>query len=139
MNTPKYKDDSSDWMFLAESDLRAAEVMLREEIFHMACFHAQQAVEKALKAILRRREKVVPKIHSLAKLSHEVTALGVSLFEDDVLFLDQFYTPTRYPDTLPGGLPEGLPIASDATSAVAAATRVLEEVRKALKNSEASV
>lgn len=118
---------------MAESDLRAAEVMLREEIFHMACFHAQQAVEKALKAVLRRHDQIVPKTHSLAKLLYDVHELGLSLSDDDILFLDQFYTPTRYPDTLPGGLPEGLPTASDATSAVTAAARALDTLRNLLK------
>ena len=37
------------WWQMASDDLRVAELILREGIYHQACFHAQQCVEKALK------------------------------------------------------------------------------------------
>lgn len=126
-----YKDNTSDWIFFAESDLKTATVMLREEVHHMACFHAQQTVEKCLKALLRHHQKMIPKTHSLAKLFHDVRTLGVKdVVEDDVLFVDQFYSPTRYPDTLPGSLPEGLPTQADAEKAVRIAEEVFASVTK---------
>ncbi len=127
----QYRDDSGDWLYFAQSDLKTARVMLNEGIYHMTCFHAQQAIEKCLKAILRRHQKSVPKTHSLAKLSHEVRTLeGEDSVSDDILFVDQFYSPTRYPDTLPGSLPEGLPTKDDAKKALHVAEEVCLKTSK---------
>lgn len=126
-----YRDDSSDWLYFAESDLKTARVMLGEGVYHMTCFHAQQTVEKCLKAILRHYQKIIPKTHSLAKLAHEVTLLGVKDFvDDDIPFVDQFYSPTRYPDTLPGSLPEGLPTKDDAEKALRTSETVFVNTTK---------
>ncbi|MBI3272455.1 MAG: HEPN domain-containing protein [Planctomycetes bacterium] len=37
-----------------------------------ACFHAQQAVEKARKGLLLHRTARIPKVHQLSKLLHAV-------------------------------------------------------------------
>lgn len=37
---------------------------------------------------------------------------------EQVLLLDRFYIPTRYPDALPGSIPEGLPSGAEAREAV---------------------
>ncbi len=46
----------------------------------------------------------------------------------ELLFLDRFYIPTRYPDALPGSLPEGMPNNQDAAGALATARRILDLV-----------
>jgi HEPN domain-containing protein len=107
-----YKDNSRDWLYFAESDLKTARVVMEEEkIYHMVCFHAQQTVEKSLKAVLRRFDVRVPKTHSLSKLALEIGKLGGGPKIDmgEMAFMDQFYVPSRYPDAFPGSLPEGLP------------------------------
>lgn len=43
---------SKDWMDEAESDLRHAEADYKSHFYNWACFSAQQAAEKALKALL---------------------------------------------------------------------------------------
>lgn len=45
-------DSSQMWFAQAEEDLLWAEASLREEVWRGACFAAQQAAEKALKAFL---------------------------------------------------------------------------------------
>lgn len=40
---------SSRWFSYAYDDLKLAKLALKEDIPHFACFHAQQAAEKALK------------------------------------------------------------------------------------------
>lgn len=60
----------SQWMAHAESDLRMARLgaedsaVLREQV----CFHAQQAAEKALKAILLSRNIEFPYTHDIKGL-----------------------------------------------------------------------
>lgn len=36
------------WLIFAREDLVVAKIVLDEGIYHQACFHAQQCVEKAL-------------------------------------------------------------------------------------------
>lgn len=111
-----YKDNSADWLFFAESDLRAAETLLDEAMYHLVCFHAQQAIEKSLKGILRHAQQPIPKNHDIVYLRTQVASLKEfdDPNEDDAVFVSQFYMLTRYPDILPGMLPDGLPGLKDA-------------------------
>ena len=42
------------WLAFAHEDLRVAEIALPEGLFNQVCFHSQQCVEKALKALHRQ-------------------------------------------------------------------------------------
>ena len=127
-----YKDTSSDWLFFAESDLTAAKSMLRESVYHLACFHSQQVIEKCLKALLRHKGQIIPKTHSLLKLLNDAKISG-KVEQSDVIFIDRFYIPTRYPETLPGSLPEGLPSKLDAEKSVEIAEKILDILKKEVK------
>jgi HEPN domain-containing protein len=52
----------------ARSDEVAFDASLKAGAFDAACFHAQQAVEKYLKAFLFHHDKEFPYTHNLAKL-----------------------------------------------------------------------
>jgi HEPN domain-containing protein len=117
------------WLSFAREDLRAAEILLREDIFSLACFHAQQAVEKALKAALSSRdpEGSLPRTHSISELADRLGAERAR-FPEGLDTLDAFYIPTRYPDALPGTLPSGLPGTTEAQETVEIAREVLATV-----------
>ncbi len=104
-------DEALRWLSFARDGLRVAQMAFREEIYTQACFHAQQCVEKVLKALWVLYEKVPPRTHNLKRLWFQMPTnrqvLSLSLEEID--FLNGFYVPTRYPDALPGTLPEGYP------------------------------
>jgi HEPN domain-containing protein len=55
----------------ARQDLAVAELIASSELAARwaACFHAQQAVEKALKGLLVTRRVDFPKLHSLERLA----------------------------------------------------------------------
>ena len=112
------------WLSFARDDLRVATLVLSEGIYHQACFHSQQCVERALKGVLIRRGYRPPRTHSITEL---VSVLGAGLGDltDELGELDDYYIPTRYPDALPGMLPEGLPGRSEAEHAVALARSML--------------
>jgi HEPN domain-containing protein len=121
--------DAQRWLTFAEQDLRMAEFALDAEIFNQTCFHAQQCVEKCLKACLAAGSALLPRTHLIADLLQQLpaTAQGaVAGLEEDLLTLDQFYIPTRYPDALPGSLPAGLPQHSHAAMALATTRRCFE-------------
>jgi len=56
------------WLRRARSDLVAMEVLLNAGAFDAACFHAQQAAEKYLKAFLIHHDTQFPFTHELDKL-----------------------------------------------------------------------
>lgn len=121
--------DAQRWMAFAHQDLRMAELALDAEIFNQTCFHAQQCAEKCLKACLAAGGALLPRTHLIADLLQQLPAPAQSAIADleqDLVALDQFYIPTRYPDALPGSLPEGLPQRPHATAALATACRCYE-------------
>jgi HEPN domain-containing protein len=118
------------WLAFAREDFRMAQLALRESIFNQACFHSQQCVEKALKAVITHRQDIAPpRTHAVADLLQLLPVewlphLRAQLIEK----MDDFYIPTRYPDALPGALPDSLPGQTEATEAVTLAQQVLNEV-----------
>lgn len=72
------------------------------------CFSAQQAAEKALKAVFQKKGAIVYG-HSVAEHLRELQKRFI-IPEDSVesaMELDQAYIPRRYPDALPVGTPKG--------------------------------
>jgi len=114
------------WLSFAHDDLRVAMLVLSEGIYHQACFHSQQCVEKALKGVLVHLEGRAPRTHAITELVGLLPADFVADLASELGELDDYYIPTRYPDALPGMLPEGLPGRSEAEQTVALAGSVLE-------------
>ena len=122
--------EALDWIRFAREDLRVAEWAISVEIFNQACFHAQQCVEKVLKAWLCHCGTLPPRTHQLSLL--------LALLPDEVLadvrleitLLDRFYIPTRYPDALAGALPDGLPDVRDSREALEVARAVLQQAER---------
>ncbi len=93
MRTPEQVkwDFVQQWLGKAQKDLRAARVLLSGELedFDPVGFHAQQAAEKFIKAVLVRHQIEFPKTHDLALLRRRLTqvdrALADSLAPVDAL------------------------------------------------------
>jgi HEPN domain-containing protein len=90
------------WLRQAEHDLAIARGHQERGDFSDACFMAEQAAQKALKAFLiAYGQRSVP-IHSVAQLTEHCAqvdpAFTVHITAGRVL--DQYYIPTRYPDAL---------------------------------------
>ena len=106
---------SRDWLLSAEMDLRSIERMLDEEFLApVACFHAQQCVEKSLKAILEEKGVRPPKTHDVLRLYGLVSeTVGLELDLRTLQVLNDLYVDARYPGEL-GLLPHGRPSPEDA-------------------------
>ena len=92
------------WLRQAESDLRAASDSLGAAHYDWACFQAQQAAEKALKALLYAEGRTAVLSHSVADLiahAGEYTN-DLSRLKDEAKYLDTVYLATRYPNALAG-------------------------------------
>jgi HEPN domain-containing protein len=122
---------AQEWTAKADNDLRSAEYLLKMEDrpTDTICFHAQQCVEKSLKALLVTQGMEVQKTHDLAKLMILLPSrLRPSLASDEQDKLTEYATVTRYPgDYEPISL-------SEARQAVRTARRVRREVGKMLES-----
>jgi HEPN domain-containing protein len=116
---------SRDWLLSAEMDLRSIERMLDEEFLApVACFHAQQCVEKSLKAILEEKGVRPPKTHDVLRLYGLVSeTVGLELDLRTLQVLNDLYVDARYPGEL-GLLPHGRPSPDDARQFYEFATEV---------------
>jgi len=125
-----------EWLTYADEDLRTAGLCFENEIWNQACFHAQQCVEKVLKAVLIAQGAVYPRSHSLPELLNRLDrARFAPLFvlSDRIRLVDRFYMATRYPDSIPGALPDRLPDGNDATETLATAEQVSDIAKGILR------
>lgn len=94
-------DVATGWLRKADSDLKNAELCLAaDEALDTACFHCQQAAEKALKAFLIERNLKFPLVHDLKRLL-DCCLPGDSAFkalEPLALQLNPYAVQTRYDD-----------------------------------------
>jgi HEPN domain-containing protein len=115
-----------DWLKQAHSDLSAAEDSAGSMHFEWACFQAQQAAEKALKALIISKGSE-SRIHSINYL---LTSLPEDIKADDQMKhaakeLDKYYIPTRYPDSFSTGIPKDFFTSEDARRAIASAKKII--------------
>jgi HEPN domain-containing protein len=91
---------SGDWMVRARSDLALAKTPLPEDaLYEDLCFHAQQAAEKAIKAVYQHREWEFQYIHDLNKLITGLEQQGLAIPERivDADVLTRYAWESRYP------------------------------------------
>ena len=100
-------DESRRWLDAAGEDLDFSRYAADGEFFAQACFHAQQAAEKAVKASHYAAGARVVIGHSVRNLIERLEPRDPALdaLVDDARELDLLYVPTRYPN----GLDEGTP------------------------------
>lgn len=88
-----------DWLEIAQEDLRAARVLLRNDVFRAATYYCQQAAEKSVKAYLVFNRQVIIRTHDLLYL-HKCCVLFDSEFgqvREGLEYLNQFASKFRYP------------------------------------------
>ena len=116
-----------DWWTQAQADLRHAQYALEGGHYEWACFAAQQAGEKALKALLEFHG-YRSFGHVLTHLLHALKDAGITV-PDDVVnrakILDKFYIPTRYPNGLAAGAPTEFYTQEEAQHALSCAEEIL--------------
>jgi len=97
---PADPSDPHAWVQRAYRNLRLAEKGQGKDILlEDLCFNAQQAVEKALKAICLCKGQEFPKTHSITRLKDLVESTGIKVPEQikSADFLTQYAVEARYP------------------------------------------
>ncbi len=119
----------SEWVAKADNDLQAARLSLRagkECPTDTVCFHAQQVIEKYIKALLTLHNIPFPKTHSIGKLIQLLPpAVRFPLSEDEQDRFTEYATTARYPGW-------GEISMRECRHAVALASQVRKEIRKVL-------
>jgi HEPN domain-containing protein len=123
------------WLEYAEQDLKSASLILQDPaLTSMVAFHAQQAVEKLLKALLEEKEQKVPKTHDLERLFFLARVhWKLSLDEDKLRLISSLYIDSRYPAEV-GLLPSGRPSDSEARGFVAFAESTNDQIKTILRD-----
>ncbi|MDI6871698.1 MAG: HEPN domain-containing protein [Bacillota bacterium] len=123
------------WLAEAEADLEAAQVLLTGMKYNACAFYAQQAAEKAVKALLFFLHEA-PWGHSVSELLDRVAARGLAVplpLVDDARQLDLHYIPSRYPDALPSGTPSGHYTRTMGEDALSCARKLVEFAKTQLQ------
>jgi HEPN domain-containing protein len=116
-----------DWMRQAEADIRHARNALRDGDYEWSCFAAQQAAEKALKAVFQK--------NGMDAWGHTLTALignMVAIAEvpekltEYAKILDKHYIPTRYPNGFDSGAPTDFYTRREAGDAIEYSESIIE-------------
>ncbi|HXH09901.1 MAG TPA: HEPN domain-containing protein [Alphaproteobacteria bacterium] len=92
-------DDPREWLNRARSNLALAKSKVPGAYLEDLCFEAQQAAEKAIKAVMIRRNIEFPYVHDLARLLSLLEATGEAIPEAvrQAEELTRYALITRYP------------------------------------------
>jgi len=116
---------SADWFRQAEADLRHARHAAESGDFEWAAFAAQQAAEKAVKALFQKRH-LEAWGHTLSLLLPALPdAVGAAPLLDAARRLDKHYIPTRYPNGFERGAPVDFYTRGEAVQAIADAEEIV--------------
>ncbi|HZT05764.1 MAG TPA: HEPN domain-containing protein [Chloroflexota bacterium] len=117
---------SKDWLDQAKRDLDHARHDLDDAFYEWACFSAQQAADKAVKAVFQRLgaeawgHSISDLLLALDEREHVPSDIAIAAAE-----LDKAYVATRYPDAHPSGSPGSRYVETEADRMVEYADRIL--------------
>jgi len=101
MKPKKIPGSPQEWLSYAKSDLRLAHLAATDELVRreQACFHAQQAAEKAIKAVLVSGGIDFPLIHDIEELLEITETSGITLPNEiqEAGLLTPYAVEFRYP------------------------------------------
>ncbi len=119
------------WIAKADSDLATAHLVVKAGgPFDTACYHAQQAIEKYLKAVLALTGAAIPRTHNLEELGDRVVEAmpALALDADELAEITPFAVELRYD-------PDFWPDLETAKMALSAAQRIRGQIVAALPES----
>ncbi len=126
-----FLEEAAVWLAEAEIDRATAE-NVAEKFPAPACFHAQQAAEKALEAIYLAGGVDFPHIHAISELLDGLAPTYESLnqFRDVASILDDYYVGTRYFSRVVGAIPRKRYTPKNAKDSIAHATAIASECQR---------
>ncbi|HOK18342.1 MAG TPA: HEPN domain-containing protein [Caldisericia bacterium] len=116
------------WIRQASEDIDAAKYNHKGKKFFVSCFLSHQVVEKILKGYLIYKGFEHIWGHSISDLSKECEKIDKDFesLRKEILILDKYYIPTRYPNGLPGGIPAEVFTERDSIEAINLSEKALK-------------
>ena len=126
-------DSAQRWLAFAEENLACASIVAEKGYYNPALQNAQQAAEKALKALVAAKGLDLRRTHSIQELRDVLSAasIDVGLADEDCELLDSIYLPSKYP--LGSALPDAEPDRVTCDRCIAIAEKVLDRIRQLLE------
>jgi len=120
-------DRSRDWLAQAKRDLNHAVNARKDKDFEWSCFSAQQAAEKAVKAVFihLHGEGWGHSVYGLLKALSDKIKVPQKLLETAKI-LDKHYIPTRYPNGFERGIPADYYTDKEAKEAIKNAQEIIK-------------
>jgi HEPN domain-containing protein len=117
---------SKDWINQAEKDLKVAEELMKDESFEWSCFVAQQAAEKAVKAVFQKLNAAAwgHSIFDLMRILSKKVVVNEELL-NCARSLDKYYVPARYPNSFESGSPHEYFTRRDAENGIVCSRRII--------------
>ena len=104
ISDPKRKRHVEAWLERVNYDIETAEAMHKTGRYIYVVFMAQQAVEKAIKALIEAEGKLIPFEHNLRRLLNIALPENLKVFPDvwwtKIDFLSQYYLNARYKEDI---------------------------------------
>ncbi len=125
-------DEFERWYAMAEYTIELATYYLKNKFYSWACFKDHQAGEFAIKALLRGLGKPIYG-HSIYKFLEHLRSIDINVPGDLISkakTLDQYYTPTGYPNVWVEEAPYEFYSREDAERAIKFTSIIIEWVRK---------
>ena len=128
--------ESDRWLRQAEYDQKACDWNVEGGFYAVACFLAQQAAAKALRAFLFLNKEDAHETRSVVELLERAITYDEVLkpFIDGAGRLDLYYKTSRFPDAIPGGIPGDIINERDAREAIKFSGDIVAIVEAARKN-----
>ena len=130
MSLDKNQHEAERWLKTAKDDIESANILMTNGKYAHACFHCQQAAEKAVKAVWYLLD-ADPWGHSIAKLIRDIESVDMATYKKfeslkrSAVLLDRFYITTRYPNGLPDLTPEETYMEEDAKNCIENAEKIM--------------
>lgn len=128
------RETTREWLSRAKDDLDViSEIKDKQHLTNMVAFHAQQAIEKSLKAIIDEFDLGFVKTHQIERLLEIVKEqMDAEIDHRIVQILDSLYIESRYPVDI-GLLPDGKPTTEDAQKFIEFAVLIYDCVKRKLE------
>jgi HEPN domain-containing protein len=128
------KNESSQWVEYSCENLAVAQLALDAGHLNACLQNCQQAVEKAMKAVIIGQGLVFRKTHNIHELNEilRASAIDLGLSAEDCNLLDAIYLPSKYP--LGSALPDAEPDAEICRICLQIADKVSSSAKRYLQD-----
>ena len=133
MSRKKNEEEARRWFVTGQDYLDAALILRQNHKHAHSCFHAQQAVEKAIRGLWYFFDEE-PWGHSIIRLIQDLKDIDEKVFSrlkkfiNDAKKLDRYYIFTRYPSGLPDITPDVAYCEDDSQYCIDTAQKILKNV-----------